>query len=154
LEAALAATSPSFAGSVRSGSTPGVYTISTFAGARNRNGQPATNAVLSSPQGLAGYSAGNLYIADADAHRVLKVGADGTISNFAGSSWAVFAGDNGPAAIAALKGPRAVAVDSAGNVYIADTGNDRIRKVTPDGMIQTVAGPGVPGVIGDGGPAS
>src|SRR5258708_6997573 len=112
------------------------YNISTVAGIGNRDGGPATAALLAAPQGLALDSAGSLYIADAKANRVRKVGPDGTISTIAGMGTAAFGGDSGPAVAARLNNPSALAVDRSGNVYIADTLNNRIRQITPDGRIQ------------------
>ncbi len=132
------------------------YTISTVAGIYPiGDGGPATSALLYSPSGVAVDSAGNLYIADTDNHRVRKVTPDGVITTVAGDGAAGFRADGVPAASARLSGPRAVAVDGAGNLYIADRGNDRIRRVTPAGIISTVAGGGGPrGFGGDGGPAT
>ncbi len=98
--------------------------------------------------------AGNLYIADADNHRVRKVAPDGTISTVAGTGAAGFSGDGGPAASARLNLPVAVAVDSTGTLYLSDYRNHRVRKVAPDGTISTVAGTGSAGFGGDGGPAA
>ncbi|PYT29167.1 MAG: hypothetical protein DMG57_12600 [Acidobacteria bacterium] len=114
----------------------------------------AITAPLNSPGQLGVTSAGDLFIADTGNHRVRKVGADGIISTVAGSGSAGFSGDGGPAASAQLSSPSGVAVDSAGNVYIADTGNNRIRKVSVGGNITTLAGNGTEGHTGDGGPAS
>jgi sugar lactone lactonase YvrE len=133
-------------------------TISTVAG----NGFPgysgdnglATNAQLSGPSGLAMDSAGNLYIADAGGNRVRVVSSTGFISTLAGSGQAGYSGDGGSAAAAQLNAPAGVAVDAAGNVYIADTYNNRVRKVAPGGIITTVAGIGVQGSSGDGGLAT
>ncbi len=118
-----------------------------------QGGAPATSMTLDSPRGLAFDDWGNLYIADRSANRVLKMAPSGAIDTFAGAGTAGFGNDGGPAAAALLNTPRAVAVDKSGAVYIADTGNSRIRRVSPDGVIQTVAGQGVAGVTGDGGPA-
>ena len=85
-------------------------------------------------------SAGNLYIADTVNNRIRKV-SNGVITTVAGNGTCCFSGDNGPATSAQLYGPQGVAVDSAGNLYIADTGNNRIRKVS-NGVITTVAGNG------------
>jgi uncharacterized protein (TIGR03437 family) len=79
---------------------------------------------------------------------------DGTISTFAGVGLAGFSGDGGPATQAALRLPADVAFDASGNLFIADQGNSRIRMVTPQGVISTVAGTGLAGFAGDGGPAS
>jgi streptogramin lyase len=78
----------------------------------------------------------------------------GTISTLAGNTVAGYSGDNGPAALAQLNGPAGVAVDSAGNVYIADSGNHVVRMVTPAGIITTVAGNAFTATSGDGGPAT
>ncbi len=111
---------------------------------------PATSAELYLPEGVAVDSAGNLYIADTLNQRVRKV-SNGVITTVAGSGAPGFSGDNGPATSAPLIGPYGVAVDSAGNLYIADSGNDRVRKVS-NGVITTVAGGGPS--LGDNGPAT
>jgi len=113
---------------------------------------PAASAQLNSPYGVAVDSAGNLYIADTQNNRIRKV-ANGVITTIAGTGTQGFSGDNGPAANAQLNLPAAVAVDSAGNLYIADTDNVRVRKVA-NGAITTVAGNGKYGFSGDGGPAT
>jgi sugar lactone lactonase YvrE len=118
------------------------------------DGGPARQARLSSPSGLALDSAGNLYIADRGNSRIREVIADGTIQTVAGSAVAGFYGDGGPATAAQIALPDGVAVDSQGNIYIADTANHRIRKVTTEGIIQTIAGSSNYGTSGDGGPAS
>jgi uncharacterized protein (TIGR03437 family) len=118
------------------------------------DGGRATAASFNTPLGLVLDSAGNIYIADSGNKRIRKVnGADGTISTFAGNGFYRFAGDGGPAASAVLSSPQGMTLDAAGNLYIADTGNNRVRKVTPSGIITTVAGNGTPGFSGDGGPA-
>jgi uncharacterized protein (TIGR03437 family) len=109
--------------------------------------------------GVAVDSAGNIYIADTGHNRIRKIGADGNINTFAGpGSTSGILGDNGPALSATLGAPGDVAVDSSGNVYIADTGNSRVRRVAPDGTITTVAGSGKSsdptGFTGDGGQAT
>jgi sugar lactone lactonase YvrE len=108
------------------------------------------SAQLSRPNGLAFDGAGNLYIAEMGAHRIRKISADGALATVAGTGTAGYAGDGGPASGAQLNGPRAVAVDAAGNLYIADTGNHAIRKISADGAIATVAGNGRSGYAGDG----
>src|SRR5262249_46047990 len=132
-------------------------TISTFAGngvgAFGGDGGPATGASLFYPRGLAFDSGGNLYIAEQQNHRVRKVTPGGTISTVAGNGTAGFGGDGGPATNASLNHPSGVALDSTGNLYIADNSNERVRKVTPAGTIVTVAGNGYEGFSGDGGPA-
>lgn len=131
---------------------PGV--ISTVAGNGTEgfggDGGPAILAALNKPVGVAVDLAGNLYIAE-EYGRVRKVTSDGVISTVAGNGSTGFSGDGGPAISAQLANPAGIDVDSAGNLYIADFNNRRIRKVTPEGMISTVAGGGVGG---DGGPAT
>jgi sugar lactone lactonase YvrE len=130
--------------------------ISTFAGnGRNAfagDGGQATQAQFY-PFGIALNSAGNLYIADWSNNRIRRVTPADVISTVAGSATQGFFGDGGPANVARLAGPYDVAVDGSGNLYIADYGNNRIRKVTPAGVISTVAGNGTNGYSGDGGPA-
>jgi DNA-binding beta-propeller fold protein YncE len=102
----------------------------------------ATNASLNSPAGLALDKSGSLYIADRGNHRIRKVTAEGTISTVAGGTKAGYSGDFGVATQAALKNPMAVVVDGDGSLYISDSGNNRIRKVDPSGVISTLAGTG------------
>jgi len=118
--------------------------ISTVAGSSaegfSGDGGPAVSAKLSLPTTVVMDRAGNLYIADESNGRVRKVAPDGTISTFAGTGPTGYSGDGGPANQAKLFFPNDLAVDSAGNLYIADQGNDAIRKVNPSGIISTVAG--------------
>ncbi|MHB1953016.1 MAG: NHL domain-containing protein [Sulfobacillus sp.] len=120
------------------------------------DGGPATSAELCGTNGVAVDSAGNLYIADTYNNRIRKVTAStGIISTVAGNGTYGYSGDGGPATSAELWAPQGVAVDSAGNLYIADRFNQRIRKVTAStGIITTVAGNGASGYSGDGGPAT
>ena len=104
----------------------------------------ATSASLALPYGLAIDSAGNLYIADALNHRIRKVDTTGVITTVAGNGTAASTGDGGSATNASLNFPTGVAVDSTGNIYIADQGNNRIRKVT-GGTINPAAGTGTAG---------
>ena len=117
------------------------------------DGGPAVQAQLSSPRGVAVDGAGNLFIADLGNHRIRKVDASGVITTVAGTGVLGFGGDGGPAVQAQLYSPFDVVVDGAGNLFIADTDNHRIRKVDASGVITTVAGTGVLGFGGDGGPA-
>jgi sugar lactone lactonase YvrE len=132
--------------------------ISTVAGNGTQgyggDGAPAAAAELNEPWGVAVDASGNLFIADLVNHRIRKVGPDGVINTAAGTGIPGFSGDGGPAAYAQLKYPAGVAVDSKGNLFIADSGNHSIRKVTPAGIIGTIAGNGRAGFSGDGGPAT
>ena len=127
--------------------------ISTFAGGGDTlgDGGPAVQARLSGPRGMALDAAGNLYIAGNG--RIRKVDSSGTITTIAGSGRWGFSGDGGPAVQAQFRAPDDVAVDEAGNLYIADEQNNRIRRVNPSGTISTFAGTGEQGFAGDGGPA-
>ncbi|MBI4907204.1 MAG: hypothetical protein HY820_26505 [Acidobacteria bacterium] len=142
---ALLAVIPSFA-------QPFNYRITTLAGSNPiGDGGPATSAFLYYPQGLAVDSQGNLFIADTGNHRIRRVATDGTISTFAGTGTAGSAGDGGPADGAQLASPQALAIDPDGTVYIADSGNSRIRKVSPAGTITTItAGYSINGLVTDG----
>jgi sugar lactone lactonase YvrE len=118
------------------------------------DGIPAVNASLNFPNSVAIDSAGNLFIADTNHHRIRKVDTNGVIQTVAGNGTQGFGGDGGPALNAQLNSPAGVAVDGAGNLFIADTDNNRVRQVTPGGTISTVAGTGSSGFTGDGGPAA
>jgi len=119
------------------------------------DGGPATAARLNQPVSIAIDSGGNLYIADLANHAIRKVDSAGTITTIAGSGTPGFNGDNIAATTAVLSLPSGVAVDSGGNVFISDSGNNRIREiVAASGLIQTVAGTGAPGFSGDSGPAT
>ncbi len=120
------------------------------------DGGPATAAMIGRPEGLAIDAAGNLYIADSTRQRVRKIDTSGIITTVAGNGVEGFSGDAGPAVNASLDFPIGVAVDRAGNIYVADGNNNRIRKITPGGIISTLAGTGVAAAAdasGDGGPA-
>jgi sugar lactone lactonase YvrE len=108
------------------------------------DGGPATAARLSNPTGMYSDPTGNLYIADAGNHRIRRIDAfTGLISTIAGIGTSGFSGDNGPALAARLNSPQAVFVDPAGNVFVADTSNSRIRRIdAATGLITTVAGNG------------
>jgi len=132
-------------------------TISTVAGngfsGYSGDGGPATSAELYFPNGLAVDGAGTLYIADSENLRIRKVDPSGIIATIAGNGTCCYSGDGGSATSARIAYPSGVAVDAAGQLYIADTSNERIRKVSPAGTIATFAGNGVYGYGGDGGPA-
>ena len=114
------------------------------------DGGPAGDAQLTEPRGLALDTAGNLFIADSGNHAIRKIAIDGIISTVAGDGIRGFSGDGGSAIRARLDTPAAVAIDSKGNVYIADTLNHRIRKVNRAGIIVTVAGSGAVSTVGHG----
>jgi len=118
------------------------------------DGGPATNANLYYPHGASIDAYGNLYIADYINNCVRKVGANGIINTIAGNGTAGYSGDGGAATNATMDRPAAVAVDSVGNLLIADQLNNRIRKVSTNGIITTVAGNGSAGYSGDGGAAT
>jgi uncharacterized protein (TIGR03437 family) len=114
----------------------------------------ATLGLLKHPTGIALDSAGNMYIADSSASKIFKFTAStGKLSTFAGTNFG-FSGDGNQAAFAQLGDPQGVAIDAAGNVYIADSVNNRIRKVATNGVITTIAGTGKQGYTGDGGLAT
>jgi hypothetical protein len=138
--------------------TGNAYIISTMAGNGTQgysgDGGMAASATENGPKGVAVDKNGNLYIADSGNNCVRKVAPNGIITTVAGTGANGYSGDGGPATSATLSGPVGVAVDAVGNIYIADNGNNAIRKVGPNGIITTVAGTGAPGYAGDGGPAT
>ena len=117
------------------------------------DGGPAVEASLSSPYGVAVDNSGDVFLADTWNHRIRRVDSLGIITTVAGIGDGRFRRDSGPAVLAGLSGPRDVSVDGAGNVYIADSGYNSIRRVDSSGIITTIAGTERPGFYGDGGPA-
>ncbi len=131
------------------------YVISTIAGTpRLLDGGLATAAPLREPISVAVDASGNFYIADESDNRIRKVNPAGIISNYAGNGIPGYSGDRGPANSAELSFPTGIALDSKGNMYVADEGNAVIRRIAVDGTINTVAGNGNPSFAGDGGPAT
>lgn len=118
------------------------------------DGGPADEALLDSPHGLAVDAFGNVFIADSFNHRIRRVDPSGRISTIAGNGVAGYGGDGGPANKASLRRPSGVAIGAVGEVLVADTGNSRIRRVDTKGRIKTIAGSGIIGFGGDGGPAT
>jgi uncharacterized protein (TIGR03437 family) len=118
------------------------------------DGGPATEAQWDSPAGVAVDAAGNLLIADLGNNRVRKISPDRTVTALAGNGQAGDSGDGGQATDAQLLRPASVAVDLLGNVFIADAQNNRVRKVSPGGIVTTLAGNGTSGYSGDGGAAT
>jgi uncharacterized protein (TIGR03437 family) len=160
-----------FAGNQIQELSNGVLTTIAGNGTQGYSGDngPATSAQLSNPSGIAVDGAGNVYFADVGNQRVRKI-SNGVITTVAGNGTAGFSGDNGPATSAQLnlqsggvncclpvnpspRLPGGLAVDAAGNLFIADSGNQRVRQVS-NGVITTIAGTGAPGYSGDGGPAT
>lgn len=157
-------------GSIRDIQNSGINTsvVTTIAGMGSspnyygdeRDGGLATNAKISSPSGIAIAADGSIYITEFRGNRIRRIGTDGIISTIAGiagthrGSGSHFSGDNGPATDADISGPDGIAIGSDGSVYFADTGNNRIRRISPNGIITTVAGNGIQGSSGDGGLAT
>ena len=117
------------------------------------DGEFRLNAVFASPRGIAIDGLGRLLIADTGNHRIRRIEPDGALRVVAGTGAPGSEGDGGAATAAQLNRPSAMAVDGQGSIYVADSGNFRIRKIDPDGVITTFAGGSQPGVGGDGGPA-
>ncbi|KAA0932104.1 NHL domain-containing protein [Streptomyces apricus] len=141
---------------IRKVTTDGTITTIAGTGATGFKGDdgPAVQAQLNRPYAVAVDSAGTLYITDGNNHRVRKITTDGTITTVAGTGVAGFGGDDGPATAARLNLPLGVAIDSTGTLYVSEYNNHRVRKITTDGTITTVAGTGTAGFGGDDGPAA
>ncbi len=141
---------------IRKISTSGI--ITTVAGNGNGgysgDGGPATNAWFNTPAGVAVDSSGNIYITDSWNFRVRKVDTSGIINTIAGNGTSGFSGDGGPASVAELALPMGIVIDDSGNIYIADQYNQRVRKISKSGAINTFAGTGTAGITGNGGQAT
>lgn len=133
---------------------PNTGIITTIAGstawALSGDGGPASAATFHFPHGLCIDVSGNIFIADELNHRIRKIDVAGIITTYAGSVEG-YGGDGGPATNAKLQNPDGICTDSSGNLYIADKYNHRVRKVSTDGIITTIAGTGVAGFAGDSG---
>lgn len=141
---------------IRRVSTSGVITTVAGNGLAGYNGdnQAATLAEMNGVSGLAIDRLGNLYVADMYNNRIRKINLTGYIETIAGSGVGSFSGDNGPASAASLYSPFSLTFDTIGNLYVADEGNHRIRKISSTGIITTFAGNGTNGFSGDFGPAT
>ncbi len=136
------------------------WTVSTFAGngtlGFSGDGGPASAAQINDPYGVVRGPDGAIWFCEHNGHRIRRVAPDGTISTVAGTGEKGFAGDGGPAKTAVLNLPHEIRFDAAGNLFIADTGNNAVRRVdAKTGLITTIAGgPAKRGYTGDGGPAA
>jgi sugar lactone lactonase YvrE len=133
-------------------------TISTYAGTGGQpgfsgDGGQAASAKLNFPKNIIFDASNNLYIADAYNHSIRKVTPGGLITTFAGNQRYAFSGDGGPATQASMEYPQSVVFDATGNAYVLEENGVRIRRVTPGGIISSVAGTGLAGFSGDGGPS-
>jgi len=145
-------------GSHRSTQSIATKTIATTVGigvsGYSGDGGLSTNAALNRPTDIAFANDGTMYIADNANHRIRRVGLNGIITTVAGTGTAGFNGDGGPATSALLHSPEAIEIGYDGSLYIADSSNNRIRRVGTNGIITTVAGNGLKGFSGDGGSAT
>ena len=131
----------------------GTGAVGVDAGGYAGDGGPATAARLQEPVGVGLGAGGDVYVADRDNNAIRKIDADGTITTVIGGREAGFSGDGGPASEARIDRPQQIVVDPDGNVYFADSGNNRVRRIDIEGVVTTVAGNGRAATSGDGGPA-
>jgi len=127
---------------VEAAAVPGVSTLAGSGSAGDADGTGAA-AAFSGPLGVATDTAGNIYVADTANNKIRKVSPEGVVGTFAGSGAAGSA--DGPGLLATFTAPRGLAVDADGNVYVADTGANKLRKITPEGVVSTLAGTGAAG---------
>ncbi|RAU81966.1 NHL domain-containing protein [Pontibacter arcticus] len=141
---------------IRKISTSGIITTVAGNGTAGFSGDggPATSASLYYPWSVAVDAAGNLLITYYQNNRIRKVATNGIISTFAGNGTAVSGGDGGPATSASFRNPTGISIGKSGAIYISEFGGHRIRKISTNGVISTVAGTGTAGFSGDGGPAT
>ena len=118
------------------------------------DGVQATTSEVSNPCDVVVDASGNIIFSDYNNNRIRKINTSGIIATIAGTGTYGFAGDGGPATAAQFKNPYGLALDDSGNLYVADCFNERVRKINPAGIITTIAGTGVSGFGGDGGPAT
>lgn len=126
----------------------------TFVSGSAGDGGPALNAQLNQPWGIVADAAGNIYVSERSGHRVRRIDPRGTITTYAGNGLAAYSGDGGRATEASLNGPSGLAFNTAGELLIADYANHRIRAVSANGNIRTIAGTGVNANNGEGLPAT
>jgi len=128
--------------------------VSTTTGGAVNDGNQATNAGLDDPRYVIEDEAGNLFVSDTYNHRIRKISPTGVVTTYAGTGIAGYSGDGGQARNAMLSFPNGIVFDTAGNMLVADEGNNRIRQIGPAGIIATIAGTGQAGYGGDGGLAT
>jgi len=134
-------------------SVAGAQILTTFAGGSNGDGGLATRASLMFPKAVVADNAGNIYVAVEGETRIRKIAPDGIISTVLGIGYGSYSGDGGPGNQAAMGTPSYMAVDGTGYLYVVDRQNARVRRVSPAGIVETIAGNGIAGFSGDGGPA-
>jgi len=117
------------------------------------DGGPATAALFNSITGIALDDTGNIYVMDGANYRIRKIDLDGIVTTIAGTGSASYSGDGGPASVAGVPGGGHLAIDALNNIYLSDVSTHRVRKISTGGIISTIAGTGVAGFSGDGGPA-
>ena len=141
---------------IRMVNTAGIITTIAGTGVRGYNGDsiPATDAELNDPAGITTDASGEVYFCDRGNNRVRKIDATGIITTIAGNGNSGFSGDGGPATAAEFNGVGFIKLDVIGNIYLTDPFNNRIRMVSTDGMLHTIAGSGAMVDSGDGGAAT